>query len=453
MNKPAAIPSFQETKRKREEELQVGKIVGLKKRKRHQTGLGKKSPRCLVKLKETSFKGMKPDYIFDKKDVLSQVVDFLDLRSLYKFAVASKSCMEILQPYHVVRAALYRGGHAKTNLERILCLLRSKKILVPSPMRLLRLCVGKYCEHCQDRRVNYVSKYFGVFFCKDCLERGGFVRLLRRNDCSLHSNLSHLYVIPEGFYGIQIWAKPYRDNLGNRCGPLLSLECRLKSGEAHQQDLFILRKKDKIRRSNHLKIMEMTYRQHLDAANECLLTNRLQKYLASIAAQERRNQRIAAMIEALHEELGEVPWKAVLLSHEWVQTGSRDQIDFLVPLAREVLSETVVAPSKATRSKVKGLSKTFIRYMAVFEESCLHDFSSFSYNPGFMNLCLSRFPRYSLLSCPWVNIKMLEFLGHLNHQTRAMIVSYYLSRQLEMENDHLRLQEINTGRRMQVSEE
>jgi len=409
-------------------------IMSISKRKREDRGpsKGMRTPRSAKKKKGT---GLDQDSFFSNKDVLSYIVAFLDVKSLYKFTMTSKTCFEMLRPNQVVRAALYRGGHSKTNIERIMDLVRKKKILVPSPIRMLRICIGRTCERCQTKRVNFVSKHFGVFFCKDCLENGGYVKMLRRYDSSFYPHVSHLYVIPEGSHGLRVWAKPYYKNDGTRCGPPLSMQCRLKGGESHKQAMADLRQEDAQQRKKCLPLMEKAYREHLDSANERVLTNRVAKYLASLAAQEKRNQRIRETISALGKALGDAPWKSLLLSHEWVHLGSRDQVVFSAPLARELLEGSMSAPSKITRTRLFQLANSLRRCIGVFEESHLHDFLYFTYDPLFMNRCLASFPNYGLLTCSWVNVENIKLLHRLNHHDRIIAVSQLLVQQLTVEAD------------------
>ena len=162
--------------------------------------------RILLRAEGTRSDVLKRDFFFSNTDVVSHIAAFLDIKSLSRFVSCSKRCMEILRPDHVVRAALYQGGHAKTNLERMIGMIRGNHILVPSALRLLRLCIGRLCECCQRKRVNFVSQHFGVFFCKECLDKEGYVATLRRFD-PMYPHVAHLYVIPEGCHTLKVWGE------------------------------------------------------------------------------------------------------------------------------------------------------------------------------------------------------------------------------------------------------
>ena len=69
----------------------------------------------------------------------------------------------------VIQSALIHGGHAKKSMEELFALMKNHSIHIPSALRLLRICNGKYCEFCLQDKVNHVRPGFGVFACWDCV--------------------------------------------------------------------------------------------------------------------------------------------------------------------------------------------------------------------------------------------------------------------------------------------
>ena len=106
-------------------------------------------------------------------DVASIIYSFLDCRELLNMACTSKLLIERLTYDHVIRSSMMHGGHAKTNVERLVSLAKDRRIHMPSPMRMLRVANGKRCEHCGCDKVNLVSADFGYvqigWSCWECI--------------------------------------------------------------------------------------------------------------------------------------------------------------------------------------------------------------------------------------------------------------------------------------------
>lgn len=380
--------------------------------------------------RSTDQAGLKKDAFLSNKDVLSHISSFLDIKSLYNFTMTSSICMQTLRPEHVVRAALYHGGHSKTNLERIVHLMRGQRIIIPSTLRLLRLCNGRLCELCQNKRVYYVSKYFGVFFCQHCLEHTGYVRTLQRFE-PLYPLVSRLYVIPDGCHAIKIWAKPYFSPEGERCGPRITLECHTNSFKAQTTELLQV----EAMRNDLLPLIENTYKNNVENANLRILMHREQKCTASLLAQRKRTGRIKYALTLLDQELGNVAWKKYLLAHEWVELRSKDRIVLFAPLAKEILGPYLSAPSTLTKPRIHRLASMLRSSVALFEDLKLHNFALFLRpllrERNFENNCVEQFfPNYSFLTKNWVNMKTLNQLRCVCPVTRIQIISQFVYYQL-----------------------
>ena len=416
----------------------MGSPAGFSKRKRGSSPFNKRSVRAKILQGDSPTpsgdRSMGKNQLLSNTDVLTQVLSFLDVKSLHKFATSSKECLKLVRPNHIVQSALYHGGHPKTNMERVLDLLRRGKILMPSPLRLLRLCNGRLCEVCQKKRVNLVSRDFGVFFCKGCLESR--VSMLRRYDPDVYQHVSHLYVIPEGCHGLKVWAKPFRDSEGNFCGPKISLQCRLLGDVGDEcKELALQREQDVRLRKTFLPLLEESFKVHSDPAKTRILAHRLEKFMASTAAQEKRNQRISLAIAALSKELVNMPWKEELLQHEWIEDGSKKRVLFFCPLARETLEHHLTAPSKLSKSKIRYLALQLRLRMSYFEAFQLHDFAFLLNGCAFKELCLARFSDYKLLESSWVTFSTINKLHRLCPQGRAQFLVRRLTEELVADTD------------------
>ena len=116
----------------------------------------------------------------------NHILPLLPPRTLLAAAICSREVMARLSPETVVRSVLISGGeHGKATLRSILELVCGQKafpdswspyreacegrIWIPSPLRLLRLCLGRTCEmpRC-SQKVNHVRPEWGLFACWSC---------------------------------------------------------------------------------------------------------------------------------------------------------------------------------------------------------------------------------------------------------------------------------------------
>ena len=358
----------------------------------------------------SSGKRLEKDALLLNQDIVSNIASFLDIKSLYNFSTCSKRCLEILRPDHVVKAALYHGGHAKTNVERMIEMIRTHRILVPSPLRFLRLCIGRRCECCHVKRVNFVS-FFGVFFCKGCLENEGYVATIRRFD-PMFSCVSNHFVVPDGCNTIKVWAKTHVDNHGEPCGPLLSVKTQGVDDPSDLPSTKVLKEKDAEKRKIYLPLIEKAYSEDLEPASKRILMEQAAKFMASQTAQQKKIRRIKFALQNLSRELGNVPWKREILAHRWVDFRNTQRLELLSPLARNILARELSVPSRLTKKRIKCLASLLSQAVELFEGQQLHDFSFFSSSCpeeiALRHMCLRIFPNYRLLSVPWVTSGLLQ---------------------------------------------
>lgn len=94
-------------------------------------------------------------------DTASIIFSFLNCRDLLSMASTSKLLMERVTYEHVMQSALMNGGHAAASVDRMMALVRERRVYIPSPMRLLRVANGQRCECCLRDRVNLLSADYG----------------------------------------------------------------------------------------------------------------------------------------------------------------------------------------------------------------------------------------------------------------------------------------------------
>lgn len=135
--------------------------------------------------------------LFLPREVIEQVMEFLDPRSLFNLAFLSKETQGCLSHSMVIKCALFHGGYAKKNMESVVELVKSGSIHPPSPQRCLRLCNGSRCESCLNK-TNVIRPGYGMFFCWHCCTKRqmskAFVKncdIFNRNQREINSILDH----------------------------------------------------------------------------------------------------------------------------------------------------------------------------------------------------------------------------------------------------------------------
>ena len=101
-------------------------------------------------------------------DALQVVMDYLAPRELFRLAFSSKELMNSVTTKTIVRSALLHGSRPKRTVEVLAPLMKNYSIDAPSPLRLLRLVNGDYCEHPDCVNRCYHVKKSGNFYCSDC---------------------------------------------------------------------------------------------------------------------------------------------------------------------------------------------------------------------------------------------------------------------------------------------
>jgi len=363
-----------------------------------------------------------PNFLLNS-DISSEIFSFLDIRSLYNVTMTSKEGMKLLRHEHVVRSAMMQGGHSKTSMERLVPLIENRCIWIPSPLRMLRLMNGRTCERCCQGRVHLVSDSYGVFFCFQ-----GCIQDISTKGVAFNNKWSPFVVgqprIAKAAYSSSayIWIRPYTDASGERCGPLMSMVEmeRIMQGDGTVEKL--LKEKDAMDPyANDATISEITkvFKDTTEAAARRIQERKQMKVKASVNANDRRKTKLIAMIDTLHVELDDVPWKDTALAHQWRKSSSKEIPVFACALTNDLLREYNSAPSKATKKKLRGIAQSLRRSFRIMEKKGFHDYSFLSdscpVEKAVKDHCKEHYPTYKLLESRWMNDQALKHIQSASH--------------------------------------
>jgi hypothetical protein len=280
---------------------------------------------------------------------------FLDVRTLFRFAFSTKKFSSIVTHQHVVRSALISGGHAKTRISDVIDFaLEMKTIFLPSPIRLLKVANGKTCEpgrgmkeHICKEKISRFWRPYGVFFCWDCMRKA--TQKINKS----HAMLKEPRVAQIEAVDSYVFCQPFYDSTGERAGPLVTmsefeknthLENFLQADEQWPKDL-----KDKIRIC-------------LQKSKEDRRRIEEEKIQAKRQRKNEKAARVQALVERLSEALADFPHKEILCRfHENTDTGRTSkgpEIRFVCPFVDEKMREFVLAPSKATKKKLRDVANS-----------------------------------------------------------------------------------------------
>ena len=166
----------------------------------------------------------------EMKSIISLLMDRLSPRDLLNMAQCDKYCKETLQYEHVFKSVISHNKERPTrNLKNVMKLLQLQCIHLPSPVRLLQLCLGKACEGCGERG-RHTPIVIGLSLCMTCLSNKAYTFVPSRessleDELSLTRALSHHQVCRTRF------GKSHRVNFplhtfvnleGEKCGPYVT---------------------------------------------------------------------------------------------------------------------------------------------------------------------------------------------------------------------------------------
>lgn len=299
------------------------------------------------------------------------ILGYLDVKSLYRFAFCSKHFSEVVTHEHVVRSAMISGGHANKTMSDVIDLaLNKRNIFLPSPSRLLRLANGKCCENklC-TALVHHIRPGYGLFFCWDCLT--GSTIAIKNSHKMLKNDR-----VARGEYSRKSYLlkRPYTDTAGERAGPIISYA----NQESSQDDI-----------QNLLEEADETVSQERSASilkclEQAAEDRRKLEYQASnakhgrrIAKKEKVLQLAVTLKEMLSASASCTHYNDTLCSYREYHCSKANQpfLRFRCKFVDNKMKDFVVAPSKATKKKLKEVVNYIEETMEVVVESGFLDFS------------------------------------------------------------------------------
>ena len=193
------------------------------------------------------------DKVFGNPALVEMILAFAgnNVHDLLNLVLAKKAFLHNLQHEHVIRAALNQEGRPRETIKGLLPLIRERKIWIPSPLRLLRLCNGRLCERCSTNKVRFgdndSSRACGVLFCDSCFSQFqglvssidqasfSFTQNTRVVSFALGSWTRFIYVplFGSSFLNRSIWTEPIYDSNGDYLGPLVTQEHMHKMSHEH----------------------------------------------------------------------------------------------------------------------------------------------------------------------------------------------------------------------------
>jgi hypothetical protein len=170
--------------------------------------------------------------------VMELAMQYLPLRDLFAMTLVSRGSRTLITTDVVVRAAYMRTGdrnNTRKSMNELSKLMSANSIHPPSPLRLLRIALGKRCEFCQCHHNTLAAWSFGMFACWKCVsERGSdslskvwntaWVRY-KRNESKYDSVINHPRNAISTLYGRKyyIWSD-HRTVAGEKVGPIMAWE-------------------------------------------------------------------------------------------------------------------------------------------------------------------------------------------------------------------------------------
>lgn len=300
-----------------------------------------------------------------------------------------------ITPQHVVRAAIFEGGYASTNMQRISKLVRHKTIWAPSVQRLLSLCYPKLCEGCDNKAVKLVSEAYGVLFCKDCIVQAtkkvklnffdlNFLTedpLIPNNDDPFRTRLA-FSSYSEARNTVHVFERPCSRQFGEKVGPTITFEQGLNS--LSDQTMAQIDNEDN---SAYAKEIVETYKELEPIAHDLycqqIAVKREARETARQKSIERKLKNVLLFVEKLKEVLASAPWKDVALAF-CKETNenffkSFGVIRFKCDVVDGMLHDYVQSPSKANSKKTMMALKAELEgFFNPMWAMGLHDFSYFS---------------------------------------------------------------------------
>ena len=202
----------------------------------------------------------KIDIFVNNGDILPAILSFLNPRDLYQLTKCCKAFtdpkMKLLDYKVVMHSAMLADERTYRTIENIIPCIKDRSIWTPSPLRLLRLVNGRFCEKCNNFPVaSSLSGEMGVFFCYKCLHsrdntlisidprcltRDGTLKEIGLNKTLItHKRVAKAKIIHYIFKAV------VKDAASNNIGPIFDFDEYESLQKTHTVDSF-LAEKDKI---------------------------------------------------------------------------------------------------------------------------------------------------------------------------------------------------------------
>eukprot|EP00547_Thalassionema_nitzschioides_P002011 CAMPEP_0194205550 /NCGR_PEP_ID=MMETSP0156-20130528/4796_1 /TAXON_ID=33649 /ORGANISM="Thalassionema nitzschioides, Strain L26-B" /LENGTH=543 /DNA_ID=CAMNT_0038931853 /DNA_START=604 /DNA_END=2235 /DNA_ORIENTATION=+ len=156
-------------------------------------------------------------------DIFTIILAHLDPQSLLRLASISSEMMNLLSHQLVIRNSVLQGGdNARINIQGLLANLQRKFIYMPSPIRMLRIVNGTFCE-CHGCHARVASLTTGLLFCEDCkkAKMGKYPGKMKRNKI-YGSILSHDKIMGKFWSLPFVNKRPFRSTDRQRNGTIIT---------------------------------------------------------------------------------------------------------------------------------------------------------------------------------------------------------------------------------------
>jgi hypothetical protein len=333
---------------------------------------------------------------------------FLDVKSLFRVTFCSKVLMRVVSHEHVVRSAVFSGGNVKYTMHAIVALIQKNSIVVPSPLRMLRLTNGRYCERGSEcdawrtakerKKVRAVRADYGVFFCSECV-----------TSCTKHLSLTspmltHERALPSVYHCRKAYGMidTFTDKAGERCGTLLSYEEYQQ--QYQQQQLGCMQHKARKVIETHIHALENPWVYKRPDIDRCFQQAKHDQETIEWQAQKERTsresmafakkvERLKTLVELLRSFLtASVPrgwdwdktWIEDLLTCKYIDPerdyyhSKRPCAFFSCPLVNKRMEPYGCSPSKGNKKKMKEIADQLGDEMQLLWSTRFHDFTFLS---------------------------------------------------------------------------
>lgn len=174
--------------------------------------------------------------VFQNEDLTSVIVEYLDGKSiLFAMVYISKMLRSLVTYQHAVSCAM-ATPKGERRMRSLATLIRKGCIYTPSPMRILRLGMGKRCERCNRTKTNHINS-LGLFLCRSCTN--GIVSEIKFHEGRAEETCSLVRAVIEDErcakrvlrfqrkkrprYSLYSGVAPFIDGAGEKSGPHVSL--------------------------------------------------------------------------------------------------------------------------------------------------------------------------------------------------------------------------------------